>query len=160
MLGSRDVLQLEETDSALHRAAAGRNWNGAVYVATPQLLRAYGITAAQVSPDADILTMRPGLSGLTEMQLQYGVYKSGPAGPGTPCPASCLANPAIQEVSALPYGTSAPNTVITEHAVRQLHLTISTAGWFVQAPGIADGKPGQRRPARRGGGRADRGGAK
>jgi putative ABC transport system permease protein len=34
----------------------------------------------------------------------------------------------------LPSGTSAPNTVITEHAVRQLHLTTSTAGWFIQAP--------------------------
>jgi putative ABC transport system permease protein len=136
LLGSRDVLQLEETDSALQRAAAGRNWDGAVYVATPQLLHAYGITAAQVSPDADVLTMRPGLSGLTEMQLQYGVYKSGPAGPGSPCqPGSCLANPAIQEVSALPSGTSAPNTVITEHAVHQLHLTTSTAGWLIQAPG-------------------------
>ena len=134
-LRSRDVVQLEETDSALRRAAAGRNWDGAVYVATPQLLRAYGITAAQVSPDADILTMRPGLSGLTEMQLQYGAYKSGPAGPGSPCPpGSCLANPTIQEVSALPSGTSAPNTVITEHAVRQLHLTTSTAGWLIQTP--------------------------
>jgi len=134
-LQSRDVVQLEETDSALQRAAAGRNWDGAVYVATPQLLRAYGITAAQVSPDVDILTMRPGLSGLTEMQLQYGAYKSGPAGPGSPCPpGSCLANPAIQEVSALPSGTSAPNTLITEHAVRQLRLTTSTAGWLIQTP--------------------------
>jgi putative ABC transport system permease protein len=135
LLGSQDVLRLEETDSALQRAAAGRNWDGPVYVATPQLLRAYGITAAQVSPDADILTMRPGLAGLTGMQLQYGVYKSGPAGPGSPCPpGSCLASPVIQEVSALPSGTSAPNTVITEHAVRQLHLTASTAGWLIQAP--------------------------
>jgi putative ABC transport system permease protein len=134
-LGSRDIVQLERTDSSLQRAAAGRNWGGTVYVATPQLLHAYGITAAQVRPDADILTMRPGLSGLTEMQLQYGAYKAGPPGPGSPCPpGSCLANPAIQEISALPSGTSAPNTVITEHAVRQLHLSVSTAGWLIQAP--------------------------
>ena len=134
-LGSRAVVQLQTTDSSLGRAVAGRNWDGAVYVATPQLLRAYGITAAQVSPDADILTMRPGLSGLTGMQLHYGAYKSGPPGPGSPCPAgSCLANPKIQEVSALPSGASAPNTVITEHAVRQLHLSISTAGWLIQTP--------------------------
>jgi putative ABC transport system permease protein len=39
-----------------------------------------------------------------------------------------------QEVSALPSGTSAPNTVITEHAVRQLHLTTTTAGWLIQTP--------------------------
>ena len=45
-----------------------------------------------------------------------------------------MANPRIQEVSALPSGTSAPNTVITEQAVRQLHLTTSTAGWLIQTP--------------------------
>src|SRR5581483_9332226 len=31
-------------------------------------------------------------------------------------------------------GTSAPNTVITEHAVREFHLQSQTAGWFVQMP--------------------------
>lgn len=136
-LGSRDIVQLETTDSSLQRAASGRNWYGAVYVATPQLLRAYGITAAQVSPDADILTMRPGLASMTRMQFLYGAPKFGP-GPGSnswPCPPSyCLANPKIQEVSALPSGTSAPNTVITEHAVRQFHLTTTTAGWLIQTP--------------------------
>jgi putative ABC transport system permease protein len=135
-LGSRDVLRLDTTDSALQRAASGRSWDGPVYVATPQLLRAYGIPAAQVSPDADILTMRPGLASTTNMQLLYGATKFGPSGPGSPCPPSyCRANPSIQEVSALPSGTSAPNTVITEHAVRQLHLTITTAGWLIQTPG-------------------------
>jgi putative ABC transport system permease protein len=134
-LGSRDMVRLETTDSALQRAASGRNWYGPVYVATPQLLRAYGITAALVSPDADVLTMRPGLSGLTKMRLLFGAAKFGPAGSNSPCPPSyCLANPKIQQVSALPSGTSAPNTVITEHAVRQLHLTTSTVGWLIQTP--------------------------
>jgi putative ABC transport system permease protein len=134
-LGSRDVVQLETTDSALHRAASGRNWSGTIYVATPQLLRAYGITAAQVSPDADILTMRPGLSSMTKMRIDYGAYKAGPPGPGSPClPKSCLPSPAIQQVTALPSGTAAPNTVITEHAVHELGLTTSTAGWLIQAP--------------------------
>ena len=134
-LGSGDNIQLETTNSSLQRAAAGRNGPGTVFVATPQLLRAYGITGAQVSPDADFLTMRPGLSSLTNMQLLYGAYKFGPPPPNSPCPPSrCLANPKIQEVSALPSGTSAPNTVITEHAVRQLHLMTSVAGWLIQAP--------------------------
>jgi putative ABC transport system permease protein len=134
-LGSRDVVRLETTDSALQRAASGRNWDGAMYVATPQLLRAYGITAAQVSPDADVLTMRPGLASLTRMQFLYGAAKFGPPGSNSPCqPSYCLANPKIQEVSALPSGTSAPNTVITEHAVRQFRLTSTTAGWLVQTP--------------------------
>ncbi len=133
-LGSPYIVQLERTDSSLQRAASGRNWYGTVYVATPQLLRAYGI-GAQVSPNADILTMRPGLASMTQMQLQYGAYKGGLPGPNSPCPpGSCLANPTIQEVSALPPGTSAPNTVITELAVRQFHLTTPTAGWLIQTP--------------------------
>ena len=104
-------------------------------MAAPQLLRAYGITAVQVSPDADVLTMRPGLSSLTRMQLLYGATKFGPPGGNSPCPPSyCLANPRIQEISALPSGTSAPNTVIIEHAVRQFHLTTTTAGWLIQTP--------------------------
>ena len=86
-------------------AASGR---GPVYVATPQLLAAFGIKASQVNPDADILSMRPGLSGLSQMQLTYGNYGNGPGnGPGNgqnqtfPCPASeCLANPVIQQEGA------------------------------------------------------------
>jgi putative ABC transport system permease protein len=78
--------------------------------------------------------MRPGLSTLTKMQLHYGAYKFGP-GNSWPCPPNtCLASPVIQQVSALPSGTSAPNTVITEHAVHQLHLTTTTAGWLIQTP--------------------------
>ncbi|HUD35953.1 MAG TPA: FtsX-like permease family protein [Streptosporangiaceae bacterium] len=135
-LGSRDIVRLETTDSVLQRAAAGRDWDGAIYVATPQLLRAYGITAAQASQDADFLTMRPGLASLTKMQFLYGARKFGPGrGDSWPCPpSSCLANPRIEEVSVLPSGTSAPNTVITEHAVRQFHLKTTTAGWLIQTP--------------------------
>jgi putative ABC transport system permease protein len=133
-LGSRDVIELEVTDSALQRIAPGRSWDGAVYVATPQLLRTYGITSAQISPGIDFLTMRPGLSGMTNMQLHYGAYKFGPSNSSGCSPSTCLANPTIEEVGALPSGTSAPNTVITEHAVRQLHLTTTTAGWLIQTP--------------------------
>jgi putative ABC transport system permease protein len=134
-LGTRNVIRLDTTDSALERATAGRNWDGPVYVATPQLLRAYGITSAQVSPDADILSMRPGLSSTTKMRLMFGATKfGGPLDSSTPClPSDCLANPSISEITALPSGTSAPNTVITEHAVRQLHLTIMPTGWLIQA---------------------------
>jgi putative ABC transport system permease protein len=134
-LGSRDVVQLDATDASLQRAAPGRSWEGALYVATPQLLRAYGITAGQVSSDTDILSMRPGLSGMTEMQFLYGADKFGPPSSNSPCPPSyCRANPKIAEISALPSGTSAPNTVVTEHAVRQFHLTMTTAGWLIQTP--------------------------
>jgi putative ABC transport system permease protein len=147
-LGSHDVVQLESTSASLVHAGAGRSWSGPVYVATPQLLRAFGISASQVSPSADILSMRPGLSGLTKMQLVYGNYFSsgGPGGgPGNgpggqqsfPCPKNdCLANPVIQEASALPSGTSAPNTVITQHAITTLRLrgSVSADGWLIQTP--------------------------
>ncbi|HEX3796057.1 MAG TPA: hypothetical protein VHV57_16305, partial [Acidimicrobiales bacterium] len=55
-------------------------------------------------------------------------------GPSPSCTAAagCLANPVIQEVGALPTGTSAPNTVITEHAMREFHIQASTNDWLVQ----------------------------
>jgi putative ABC transport system permease protein len=140
-LGSRDVVELEMANATLQHAANGRNWSGPLYVATPQLLHAFGIKDSQFSPTADILTARPGLSGLTRMQLIYGNYKGPRYVPGSnsnsfPCPkGSCLANPSIQEVSALPSGTSAPNTVITEHAIRTLGLHAgpdTVGGWLIQ----------------------------
>jgi putative ABC transport system permease protein len=143
-LGSRDVVELETVDASLLHAESGRNWSGQLYVATPQLLHAFGVSASQVNPTADILTMRPGLSGISKMQLLF-TRKPGPghhpgrgaSGPTSfPCPKNaCLANPPIQEVSALPSGTSAPNTVITEHAIRTLGLHTGpndVAGWLIQ----------------------------
>jgi putative ABC transport system permease protein len=143
-LGSSDIVTLEQTGANLqHAAASGRQWSGQIYVATPQLLRAFGIKASDINPAADILSMRPGLSGISHMELLYGNGKGGgqgpgPQGPGTnsfPCPKnSCLANPVIQEVSALPSGTSAPNTVITSRAIHEFGLQTSTVGWLIQAP--------------------------
>ena len=140
-LGSHTVIGLDDAGASLQHAAAGRSWSGPVYVATPQLLAAFGIKASDVNPDADVLTVRPGLSGLSQMQLLYGDDKGGGHGPqdvgsaSYPCPTGhCLANPVIQEVSALPAGTSAPNTVITEHAIHALGLHTSVSGWLVQTP--------------------------
>ena len=140
-LGAHDAIQLYSTSATLQHAASGRNWAGPLYVATPQLLRAFGIKPSQVDPNADILTMRSGLSSISEMQLIYGNYFGNQPGYGPgqatsfPCPKSdCLANPVIQEAGALPSGTSAPNSVITEHAVHQLGLSTFTSGWLIQAP--------------------------
>jgi putative ABC transport system permease protein len=140
-LGTTAMVTLESTGASLSHAAPGRSWSGPVYVATPQLLAAFGISQSEISPGTDILTMRPGLSSMSLMQLTYGGLGPRGNGPGGnalwPCPAaSCLANPPIQEVSQLPSGTSAPNTVITEHAITTLHLqgSVQTAGWLMTVP--------------------------
>jgi putative ABC transport system permease protein len=148
VLGTTSLIALENTSVNLNHAANGRSWSGQIYVATPQLLSAFGITQSQINPDADILTMRPGLSTTSLMQLTYGDQQGGGQtinGPGNgpnsanqwPCPVgSCIANPPIQEISQLPSGTSAPNTVVTEHAITTLHLqkSVGTEGWLIQVP--------------------------
>jgi putative ABC transport system permease protein len=138
-LGSHEVIELDTTSATLQHATPGRQFSGPVYVATPQLLAAFGINTAALNPDADILSMRPGLSGMAQMQLVYGNYY-GPQGPGNgpdafSCPArECLASPLIAQAGSLPSGTSAPNTVITEHAVHQLGLQTSVSGWLILTP--------------------------
>jgi putative ABC transport system permease protein len=141
-VGSHQVIALDSTSASLQHAAPGRSWSGPVYVGTPQLLAAFGIKVSQLDPKADILSMRPGLAGISKMQLVYGNYFGGPngnpQGPGQnvfPCPRSdCLANPVIEQASGLPSGTSAPNTVITEYAVHQLGLQTSINGWLILTP--------------------------
>jgi putative ABC transport system permease protein len=109
----------------LTQAGTGNNnFGGTLYVATPALLRAYGITGA--AADTDILTMRPGLASEPRMYLLYG----------DPMAQSMnqVANPRMQTYSSLPSGTSAPNTVITMHAVQSLGFKLVLSGWLVQAP--------------------------
>ncbi len=148
-IGATDVIELDNSAANLQSpSASGRQWNGAIYVATPALLRAYGINPSSIPSDVDILSSRPGLSG-SGVQLTYGGggkgggLLTGPGaggggpGPGstnTCSPGSCVAHPVIQEESQLPTGTSAPNTVITESALRRLHLATGSSldGWFLQ----------------------------
>jgi len=131
-------------------AANNVQFNGQIYVATPRLLRALGISQSQINPRADFLTARPGLDTLANIQMIWGNQSSGQGGPGggpevqpgfgstVPCPASsCLANPVIEYLPQLPAGTSAPNTLLTEHAISQFHLQgqASVSGWLISSPG-------------------------
>jgi len=134
------LIALETPDAGLNATQGGRSWNGQIYVATPQLMRAFGIKASQINPDADVLSSRPGLSGVSNMTFTYGSNNdNGFSNPGSGPPSSsrcnaatdCLANPVIQQVGALPSGTSAPNTVITEHAMREFHIQATTTDWLV-----------------------------
>jgi putative ABC transport system permease protein len=135
-LHAQSVLPLETTGATLFQVGTGdNNWTGTVYVATPALLEEYGIRPSQIHPGTDILTMRPGLSGYPNMVLivQHGFFNQN--GPDATCsPGDCVANPKIQEISSLPSGTSAPNTVITTQAVQRYHLQENLDGWLIQTP--------------------------
>jgi putative ABC transport system permease protein len=113
-------------------------------VATPSLLRAYGINPSTIASNVDVVSSRPGLDG-SGVQLTWngGGGKGGPPqtfGPGgngsntNECtPNQCLAHPVVQEEGQLPQGTSAPNTLITESALHRLGLTgqNSLDGWML-----------------------------
>jgi putative ABC transport system permease protein len=128
------LVALETPNAQVVGSDLGRQWDGAIYVATPQLLRAFGISPSAIDPNADILSSRPGLSGVSGLALDYSSGgKQGPAGSQSCTAASgCLAHPVVQEVGALPLGTSAPNTVITEHAMREFHIHATTTDWLLQ----------------------------
>ncbi len=140
-LGATTTVGLYSSGTTIFRAAPGRTYSGPTYVATPQLLRAFGVAASSIRPTTDIITMRPRFAGLSDMRLYRESY-FGPNGPGrnynpgrptrVPCPVeSCVAAPPIQQVAGLPSGTSAPNTDITEAAVRRLHLRPVLVGWLL-----------------------------
>jgi putative ABC transport system permease protein len=141
------VVPLEGAGS-LYQAGTPRhspqNFTGNVYVATPQLLAAYGIKASQIAPGTDFLTMRPGLAGQPHLEMLWhnGPVSdaSNPSTPGSDGGSSCtpgndcVASPPIQTVSGLPGGTDAPNTVITEYAVGTYHMQPLLSGWLIQGP--------------------------
>lgn len=135
-LGARKTIELDITSATLWRNT-GRNFSGPIYVATPRLLSTFGIESSQVNSKADFLSMRPGLSGISGLTVVYGRFFNRLgliANPAVSCPkASCISNPAIEEVTTLPSGTAAPNTVITESAVRRLGLHPIVAGWLLQS---------------------------
>ena len=144
-VGATDVVELDNPAVGLQNpSAAGRQWDGPIYVATPALLRAYGIDPSSISSNVDILSSRPGLAG-SGVQLTFG--GGGKGGDGfqglgaggnndNECtPNQCLAHPVVQEETQLPAGTSAPNTVITESGLHRLHLASQNSldGWTILA---------------------------
>jgi putative ABC transport system permease protein len=146
-IGAQYLIPLEgsgaDGSANLNHDGSGRLWTGSLYVATPQLLKDFGITPSEINPKADILTSLPGLSGISNMSVQWcrkfgAVKATGGNGP-TITSIPCLANggikkPVIQQISALPSGVHAPNTVITEYAIKKFGLenTISVQGWLIQ----------------------------
>ena len=158
-VGASDVVELDNPASSVglqNPSGSGRQWDGQIYVATPALLRAYGINPSSVPSNVDVLSSRPGLSG-SGVQLTYGggggkvggqlvgPGSGNPGGPGGGGPGpgntntcsshGCIAHPVVLEESKLPTGTDAPNTLITESVLHRLHLAgqSSLDGWIIQA---------------------------
>jgi putative ABC transport system permease protein len=154
-VGATAVSELEQPGANLQNpSGSGRQWSGPIYVATPALLRTFGINPSSIPSNVDVLSSRPGLAG-SGVQLTYGGGgKGGIIGPGAGggqggpgpgggsgtnyCqPGSCVAHPVVQEESQLPTGTSAPNTLITESALHRLGIQgqNSLDGWMIQSNG-------------------------
>jgi len=155
-VGATDVVELDNPVPSVglqNPSASGRQWDGQIFVAMPSLLRAFGINPSSIPSDVDVLSSRPGLSG-SGVQLTYGggggkgggqligPGSGGGGGPGpgntnTCSPEGCIAHPVVQEEGQLPLGTDAPNTVITESALRRLHLASqrNLDGWIIQTNG-------------------------
>lgn len=119
-LGTGNVLSLDAAGAVLAKGMRGDP--GTVWVATPQVLRHYGIDPATIDPAAVLLTSRRGLAATTGLRLMTG--------PDTPP----FPDPKVQTVNALPTGASAPNLLITSHGVDLLKLTASPGGWLIETP--------------------------
>jgi putative ABC transport system permease protein len=112
-----------------------------LYVATPALLRRYGLDPHDINANTDIITSRTGLKGLvvtspragpTPCDTQPGCRVNGvkptvPAAPRAPYEW----HPAIQ-TAKLPTYTSDPNALLTTHALRAFGLKPVAAGWLIQ----------------------------
>jgi putative ABC transport system permease protein len=138
-IGATSPVALDQPDALINRTTPGRSFDGPIYVATPALLRQYGIAPSSINPTALVLTSRPGLPGVaSQLAIQYGASITSPNfdnGNAGPCPPGyCVPDPKVQEVPELPTGTSAPNTVLTMYAVHTLHLTLSTTAYNLVTP--------------------------
>jgi putative ABC transport system permease protein len=150
-LHATSVLPLEEAGlpgyphaaTLWQEATVANNFSGHLYVATSALLAKYRIKPSQITPDADVVTMRPGLAAEPRLELTIcptytAAERARLAHEGLhlpPCPPSAtIHNPVIQTAPGLPSGTSEPNTLITMHAVRQMRLHVAPGGWLIQAP--------------------------
>jgi putative ABC transport system permease protein len=132
-LGTRDVLPLTAavapTDTGLQQVGPGGGQGTIhIYVATPALLRHYGIKASAISPGTVLITSRPGLQGTPNLLLQYGNFQLPNAA------LKYVPTPSIQTLASLPTDLSDPNLLITASAAAKLGLRQATVAWLIQTP--------------------------
>jgi putative ABC transport system permease protein len=118
---------------------------GHLYVDTPALLGFYGVRTSAVAPTADIITSRSGLertkilySGSLVIRCKNGQAFCAIQGQrvrsGTRGPFELRGVSATIQMLGLPRYTSAPNTLLTPHAMTVLKLHPVLAAWLIQAP--------------------------
>lgn len=97
----------------------GEGWTmvATPYVATAEVLKLYGLTAADLKPGTAILSSRQDLRA-----VELGTGFKGDFKPVT-----------VQTSKQLPNYTSAPNTLVTPRAVAANGLTAEPVGWLVQS---------------------------
>jgi putative ABC transport system permease protein len=132
-LGTRDVLPLTSavapTDTGLQQVGAGGGQGTIdIYVATPALLRHYGIKANAIRPGTVLITSRPGLQSAPNLLLQYGNFLA-----QNPV-VKFVATPSIQTLASLPTDVSDPNLLITASVAARLGLREATVAWLIQTP--------------------------
>lgn len=135
-VGATSEVPLFMANAAINRTTSGRGFTGPLYVATPALLAHYGIASSSIDKTALLLSSRPGLAAnASQLALISGAAVTNPNLSNSPCPPGyCVPDPQIQEVPQLPAGTSAPNTVLTVHAVHLLHLSLAVQAWMLTTP--------------------------
>ncbi len=116
-LRATQTVGLYGSGAQIVRDAPGRVFSGPVYVATPQLLRAFDVPPSSIDPATDVVTMRPRFVGMSALRL---------------CASTTCVTPQIQQIAHLPSGTSAPNLDVTEAAVARLHLHPTLVAWLLQ----------------------------
>jgi putative ABC transport system permease protein len=132
-LGTRDVLALQTpvapTDVGLIRVGSAAQDTIDLYVATPALLRHYGINPGAIAPTTAVVTSRPGLAGTSDLVLQSADFLA-----ANPSNVRYIPDPQIQAFASLPADVSDPNLLVTDYAVRRLRMRVATVAWLVQAP--------------------------
>jgi putative ABC transport system permease protein len=142
-----DTATLGNLTTVSHGAQTGIKISGdmPLYVATPALLAHFGISPGAVNPNTDVITGRTDLGGFSviaprsdtpvcnasQTKCRETGAKPGPGPEIRHGPDHW--QPTIQTVH-FPKYTSAPDTLLTEHALARFGLKPVVAGWFIETP--------------------------
>jgi putative ABC transport system permease protein len=115
--GGRDPMMLGRPHVEGGRTMYSTSDSIPLFVATPELLQRYGIDPASVAADTDLLTPRSSVDGYDLVPGRFAGW-----------------HPKLQHVT-LPDYSSAPNVLLTTHAMTQFGFTAAPVGWLIEAPG-------------------------